>query len=101
MNELYIFLILFNPFSTGKSKNSISEISIIPQTLNVNNKRTTSAKSINLDVVSKLNKNKNSLKNVSVKAMVILAIFEILLFEGRLLFLPANEIQRAKELNFQ
>ena len=34
---IYLVLILFNPVSTGKLKNSIFEISVIPQTLNVNN----------------------------------------------------------------
>ena len=37
-----------------KLKNSIFEILIIPQTLNINNWRTTSAKSINLDSIRKL-----------------------------------------------
>ena len=35
----------------GKMKNTISEIPIIPQTLNINNYRTTSGKSINLDII--------------------------------------------------
>ena len=37
-----------------KLKNSIFEIPIIPQTLNINNQRTTSAKSINLVIIRKL-----------------------------------------------
>ena len=36
-----------------KLKNSIFEISIIPQTLNIDNSRTTSSKSINLDIIRK------------------------------------------------
>ena len=37
-----------------KLKNSISEIPIIPQTLNINNLRTTNAKSINLDILESI-----------------------------------------------
>ena len=36
-----------------KLKNSLFEIPIIPQTLNINNYRTTSAKSINLHIIRK------------------------------------------------
>ena len=35
---------MFYPFSTGKTENSIFEMTIIPQVLNINNLRTTSAK---------------------------------------------------------
>ena len=45
-----------------KMKSSIFEILIIPQTLNISNERTTSAKPINLDIIRKLIK--YSLKNV-------------------------------------
>ena len=37
-----------------KFKNSIFEIPVIPQTLNISNQRTTSTKSINLDIIRKL-----------------------------------------------
>ena len=64
-----------------KSKNSIFEIPIILQTLNINNQRTISEKSINLHIIRKLIK--YSLKNISVKATFTLTFFEIMLFEGR------------------
>ena len=70
-----IFLILF------KLKNLIFEMPIILQTWYINLLRTESAKSINLDTIRKLIK--YSLKNVPVKAMFTLTIFEILLFRGR------------------
>ena len=64
-----------------KLKNSIFEMPIITQTLNFNNLRTTSAKSINLHTVRKLVE--YSLNNVLAKAMFTLTVFEILLSEGR------------------
>ena len=64
-----------------KLKNSIFEIPITPETLNISNQRTTSTKSINLDIIRKLIE--YSLKNVFVKAMFTLTVFEIQLFEGR------------------
>ena len=98
-NDLYTFLILFNPFSTGKSKNSISEISIIPQTLNINNKRTTSAKSINLDIVTKLNK--NSLKMFLWRQWLLLPFSRYCCSKAGCYFHRPSEVQGAKELNFQ
>ena len=44
----------FNPFSSGKNENSIFEIPVIPQTLNINNLRTTSGKSMNLNDIRKI-----------------------------------------------
>ena len=72
-----------NPSSTGKieKKNSTFEVLIIPQTLNINKQRTTSAKSINLDIFKKLIK--YSFKKLLVKEMS-LTVFGILLFEGKL-----------------
>ena len=70
-----------------KLKKLFYEMLIIPQTLNINNFRTISAKFINLHTIRKLIK--NSLKNDPVKAMFTLkAIFshtvlEILISEGR------------------
>ena len=58
-----------------KSKNTIFEIPIIPQTLNA------IAKSINLLIIRKLIK--YSLKKDFLKAMFTLSDFEILLFEAR------------------
>ena len=48
------FLILFDPSVPKKMKNTIFEIPIILRTLNTNSWRTTSAKSINLDIIRKL-----------------------------------------------
>ena len=52
----------------GKLKNSIFEMPIIPQTLNINNSRTTRAKSINLHTVRNLTE--YSLKNAPIKTML-------------------------------
>ena len=76
-----------------KLKNSIS---IIPQTLNINNYRTTSAKSINLDIIRKLIK--YSLTNFLVKGMFTNIAFEILLFEGRSILWPAQQITGSKRV---
>ena len=54
---------------------------IITQTLNINNLRTTTAKSINLHNLRKLDE--YSLENVPAKAMFTPTVFEILLSEGR------------------
>ena len=61
---------------------------IIPQTLNINNLRTASAKSINLHAFRKLFK--YYLQNVPVKVVFTVTVFEILLYEGRLLLSPAQ-----------
>ena len=72
----------FNPFSTGKIENLDFKIPIIPHTSkNINKQKTTSANSINLDIIRKLIE--YSLKKVRLKAMFTLAVFEILLYEGR------------------
>ena len=52
----------------------------IPQILSINNLRATSAKTITLHTTRKLIK--HSLKNVPVKAIFTLTIFEILMFDG-------------------
>ena len=62
-----------------KFKNLIFEIPIIPQTLNISNQRTTSARSIILDIIRKLIE--YSLKNFLLKTMFNLIVFEILLFK--------------------
>ena len=54
---------------------------IISQDLNMNNLRTTITKSINLNTIRKIIK--YFLKNVPVKAMFTLTIFDILLFKGK------------------
>ena len=82
------FWMVFNSFwfcftlsVAEKLKNSIFEIPIILQNLNINNWRATSAKSINLIIITKLIK--YSFKNVRVKAMFTIILLEILLFESR------------------
>ena len=60
-----------------KIKNSIYEIPKFPFTLNINNKRTTSAELINLGIVRKL------IKYVVMKAMFTLSNIEILLLAGK------------------
>ena len=57
-------------------------MSIITQSLSINNLGTTSTKSINLNTIRKIIK--YFLKNVSVKAMFTLTAFDILLLKGKL-----------------
>ena len=79
-------------------RNSIFEIPIILQTLNIITRETQSAKSINLVIIRKFIK--YSLKNVLVKTMFILTFFEILMFEGRSVLAPAQQgtgSERVKE----
>ena len=92
-----LFLILFNPVSTGKFKNWISEMPIIPPTLNINNLRTTSVMSTNLHTIRKLIK--YSLKSIPTKAAFTLTVFEILLFEGRTVLSPVQEGAGSKRVN--
>ena len=70
-----------------KLKNAIIEIPFIPQTLIINNQRTTSAKSINLHIMRMLIE--YSLSKVLVQVMFTLTVFEILLFQGRFVLAPA------------
>ena len=67
----------------------IFEMQIFPQTLNINNLKTTSAKSISMHTIGKLIK--YSLKSVRVKTMFTLTVFEILLLKGRLVLSPGTE----------
>ena len=59
---------------------------MIPQSLNINNLRTTGAKSIKLHIIRKLIE--HSLKRVLV--VFTFTAFEILLFEGRSVVSPAQ-----------
>ena len=80
-----------------KLKYSIFEMPIIPQTLNINNLGTGSAKSINLHTIRKFNE--YSLKNVLVQAMFTVTVFEMLLSRGRSVLSPAQrstESERVK-----
>ena len=63
-------------------------MTIIPQTLNINNSRTARAKSINLYTIRKLIE--YSLENVRIKAMFTSTVFEILMSEGRSVLSPAK-----------
>ena len=74
MTGIVIVLIVLTLSEPEKLKNSIFEMPIIAQTLNINNLRTASAKSINLHTSRKLTE--YSLK-------IVLTVFEILLSEGR------------------
>ena len=62
-----------------KWKSSIFEIPKISQTFNINNWKTTNAKSIYLDIIRKLIE--YCLKKVPVEAIFTLTVSEILLFE--------------------
>ena len=93
----FLFLFCLTLSVPEKLKSTIFEISIIPQTLNINNQRTTSTKSNNLDIVRKLIE--YYFKKVLVKAMLTLTVLEILLFEARLILYPAQwatESERVK-----
>ena len=79
-------------------KNSIFEISIIPQTLNITNYRTPSAKPINLDIIRKFIE--FSLKNNCVKTMFSLTVFGILLFKGRSVLWSVQLVTGCKRVQF-
>ena len=70
---------------------------VIPQNLNINNLRTTKAKSINLHTIRKLITYR--LKNVLVQAMFTLTVFEILLFGCRSVLLPAQWVTGSERVN--
>ena len=70
---------------------------IITQTLNINNLRTTSGKSINLHTIRKLDE--YSLKNVVAKAMFTLSTFAILLSEGRSVLSPTQRSTGGETVN--
>ena len=63
-----IIIVLLTLSLPEKLKNSIFEMPLTPQTLNINNSRTTRAKSINLHIIGKLIE--YSLKNVADKGIV-------------------------------
>ena len=75
-----------NSFSPEKIENYNFEIPTIPQTLNINNKRTASAKSINRDVFWKAYQ---ILFKTGFVESNILSAFEVLLFEARSVLWPA------------
>ena len=64
---------------------------MMSQTLNINNLRNTSAKSMKLHTIRKLIE--YSLKQVIVKAMLTATVFEILLLEDRSVLSPAHQVK--------
>ena len=78
-------------------KSSIFEIPIIPQSLNIDNLRTTSANSINFHTIRKAVE--CSLENFLLKAMFSPTIFEILLSEGKSIISPAQRDTGSKRVN--
>ena len=81
-----------------KLENSIFEIPIIPQILHIKNYKTTSVKSMNLDIIRQLKE--YPLKTVLVKAMFTLTIFNIILFEGRSILWPAQRVTGNERVNY-
>ena len=82
-----------------KLKNSIFEMPVIPQTLKINNSRTTRAKSINLHTIRKLIE--YSLKKVLIKAMFTPTVFNILMSEVRLVLSPAQRVTGSERVNMK
>ena len=72
-----------------KFKKLVFEISMIPKTWNINNVRTKSSKTITWYTIRKFLQ--YSLKNFLVKAIFTLTVFEILLFQGRLVLSPTQQ----------
>ena len=71
-----------------KLENLIFEMSIIPQTLNIYNSRTTRAKSVNLHTIRNLIE--YSLKILGIKATFTPTVFEILMSKGRSVLSPSQ-----------
>ena len=82
----WFYLTVWKP---QKLKDSIFEIPIIPQTLNI--------KSMNLDIIRKFIQYTFK-KNVVVKSMFTLTVFEILLLESRSVLSPAQRCTRKEGL---
>ena len=70
---------------------------IIPQTLSIKNLRTTNAKSMNMHVLRKLIE--YSLKNLLLKAMFTIAVFDIFLLKDRSVVSPAQQCTGNEEWN--
>ena len=96
-NVSFVFFVFSTLSLPEKLKNSIYEMPIIPQTLNINNLRTTNAKSINLNTIRKLIK--YSLKKIRVKAMFTTTIFEMLLFVGKTVLSPTQRDTGSERVN--
>ena len=78
-------------------KNSIFEMLIIPQALNINNSITARAKSINLHTIRK--PIEYFFKIVGIKAMFTPTVFEILMSEGRSVLSPAQRSTGSERIN--
>ena len=70
---------------------------VILQTLNTNNSRTTTAKSINLHTIRKLIE--YSLKNIVMKVVFTPTVFEILMSECRSVLSPAQRGTGSERVN--
>ena len=79
-------------------KYSIFEIPVIPQTLNINNKRTTSANFINLHIIRKAME--YSLKEVVFKTMFIVTVLEILLLQSRSVLRSTERVPGSQRIKF-
>ena len=64
---------------------------MMSQTLNINNLRNTSAKSMKLHTIRNLIE--YSLKQVIIKAMLTATVFEILLLKDRSVLSPAHQVK--------
>ena len=93
----------FKVLFTEKQKNSVSDMPIIPQTLNINNLKTASANSINLHTIKKLVK--YYLKNVSCKSHVYtyrfwdVSVRRLVLSSVRLVLSSALRGTKSKRVN--
>ena len=74
---------------------------MIPQTLNINNKSTTVANSINLDIIKSLLEHSYSLKNVVVEAMFLSLFLHYCYSKVCWYNDPHSRSQESKGLNFQ
>ena len=79
-------------------KNLIFEILIILQTLNINDFRTISGKSINLDIIRKLIE--YSLKKISMKKMFTLIFIKIALFKCSSVLSPAHWVTQSERAKY-
>ena len=82
------FLFCLTLSVSEKLENSIFEMLIITQDLNINNLRTRSGKSINLHIIKKLVD--YSLKDAAAKVMFIFTLLQILMSEDRSLLWPSQ-----------
>ena len=97
------FWMVFNSFwfcftlsVAEKLKNSIFEIPIILQNLNINNWRATSAKSINLIIITKLIK--HSFKNVGWSQCLLLSFWRYCCSKVGLCYQPPSGVKGARGL---